>query len=192
MAGSVRCHLAILAEAELKFPPGSDSAYSSAGYSVLARVLEIAGGRPYAELLEAVVLAPAGAVQTVHPRGHDLTGAIDLLRDDLLGVAADEDLPPPTVPSFEATAVPAAVQVELEGIYQLRAGAPDSEEPLRFEGEIARLGDWVLIPVGTDRFFSPQDYAAVRAVRTEERRVEGLVWGEGEEAPTFPRVRPLP
>lgn len=50
---------------ELLFEPGSRTSYSSAGYSVLARVLELAGGRSYSELLEDLVLAPAGAVHTV-------------------------------------------------------------------------------------------------------------------------------
>ncbi len=52
---------------ELLFPPGSQSAYSSAGYSVLARVLELASGKSYEELLEEFVLAPVRAVHTAHP-----------------------------------------------------------------------------------------------------------------------------
>jgi len=48
----------------LAFEPGSDSVYSSAGFSVLARVLELAGGKPYAELLAEHVLRPAGMAQT--------------------------------------------------------------------------------------------------------------------------------
>ncbi len=52
--------------APLLFPPGSQNAYSSAGYSVLARILELAGGKPYGELLAAEVLEPAGARHTAH------------------------------------------------------------------------------------------------------------------------------
>ena len=48
----------------LIFEPGSKSVYSSAGFSVLARVLELAGGKPYAELLEDHVLGPAGMADT--------------------------------------------------------------------------------------------------------------------------------
>ncbi len=278
----------LAARAELLFDPGSASAYSSAGYSVLARVLELAAGRSYAELLETVVLAPAGAVHTVHPHGHGLvsrraqsylrgargpiraeskelsflvgagslystardvfaiqrqllsggygelattelagdegnlswsgitngfrafashdgetgvaivftgnlfTGAADLLRDGLHRIATGAPVATPALPSFEVAAVPPTARIELEGIYQLRPGSTDSEEPLRFEGEIARLGDWVLIPVGSDQFISPQDYATVRVVRSEQGAVESLVWGEGESAPQFPRVGPLP
>lgn len=66
------------ARRELAFEPGTSSLYSSAGYSVLARVLELAGRKPYAELLEEIVLRPAGAAHTANadrpqpgrPSGH--------------------------------------------------------------------------------------------------------------------------
>ena len=48
----------------LVFEPGSDSVYSSAGFSVLARVLELAGQKPYAELLAKHVMLPAGMTDT--------------------------------------------------------------------------------------------------------------------------------
>lgn len=44
----------------LVFTPGSESSYSTAGYGVLARVLEIVDKRPYHELLAQRVFAPAG------------------------------------------------------------------------------------------------------------------------------------
>jgi CubicO group peptidase (beta-lactamase class C family) len=46
--------------AKLEFEPGTQRLYSSAGYSVLARVLEIVSGRPYASLLREYVFGPAG------------------------------------------------------------------------------------------------------------------------------------
>ena len=63
---------------ELAFEPGTSSLYSSGGYSVLARVLELAGEKRYAELLEDIVLRPAGATHTANadrpqpgrPTGH--------------------------------------------------------------------------------------------------------------------------
>ncbi len=54
----------LAARRELIFDPGTDSVYSSAGFSVLARVLELAGGRSYAELLDEHVLTPAGMADT--------------------------------------------------------------------------------------------------------------------------------
>ena len=46
-------------EAKLLFEPGTKRLYSSAGYTVLARVLEIATGETYAQLLQKYVFAPA-------------------------------------------------------------------------------------------------------------------------------------
>jgi hypothetical protein len=56
--------LALAAKSELVFEPGSDSVYSSAGFSVLARVLEIASGESYPQLLRRYVLVPAGMEET--------------------------------------------------------------------------------------------------------------------------------
>ena len=47
-------------EAKLEFEPGTDNLYSSAGYAVLARVLEIASGKRFSELLQEHVFDPAG------------------------------------------------------------------------------------------------------------------------------------
>ena len=46
--------------AKLAFEPGAQRLYSSAGYAVLARALEIASGKPYSQLLQEYVFAPAG------------------------------------------------------------------------------------------------------------------------------------
>jgi len=54
----------LAAQRELVFEPGSDSVYSSAGFSVLARVLELAGDKSYAELLEEHVIRAAGMIDT--------------------------------------------------------------------------------------------------------------------------------
>ena len=51
--------------AKLAFEPGTNRLYSSAGYAVLARVLEIASGKSYAELLQEYVFAPAGMTDSV-------------------------------------------------------------------------------------------------------------------------------
>src|SRR5215213_1481452 len=46
-------------QAKLAFEPGTQRLYSSGGYAVLARVLEIATGKPYAQLLQEYVFNPA-------------------------------------------------------------------------------------------------------------------------------------
>lgn len=55
--------------AKLAFEPGSDRLYSSAGYAVLARTLEIASGKTYAELLDEYVFKPAGMTDSVNFEG---------------------------------------------------------------------------------------------------------------------------
>ncbi|MCO6510149.1 MAG: serine hydrolase [Aridibacter famidurans] len=47
-------------KAKLEFDPGTGNLYSSTGYAVLARVLEIALGKRFPELLEEHVFSPAG------------------------------------------------------------------------------------------------------------------------------------
>lgn len=54
-------------ERGLEFEPGSRTSYSSGGFSVLARVLELASGKSYEELLRQNILAPLGLEHTVHP-----------------------------------------------------------------------------------------------------------------------------
>jgi CubicO group peptidase (beta-lactamase class C family) len=51
--------------AKLAFEPGTQSLYSSAGFAVLARALEIASGRSYAQLLQDHVFAPAGMTDSL-------------------------------------------------------------------------------------------------------------------------------
>ncbi|NNE68470.1 MAG: serine hydrolase [Pyrinomonadaceae bacterium] len=51
-------------KAKLEFEPGTDDLYSSAGYAVLARTLEIASGESFQDLLRKYVFAPAGMNDT--------------------------------------------------------------------------------------------------------------------------------
>lgn len=57
---------------DLLFDPGERSVYSSAGYSVLARVLELVGGASYQELLEEWVFAPAAMERSAHADAREL------------------------------------------------------------------------------------------------------------------------
>jgi CubicO group peptidase (beta-lactamase class C family) len=59
-------------KADLLFEPGSDSAYSSAGYAVLARVLELASGKTYQKLLTEYVFTEADMSNSLHPSGYSL------------------------------------------------------------------------------------------------------------------------
>ena len=55
--------------AKLVFEPGSRRLYSSGGYAVLARALEIASGKSYSQLLEEYVFKPAGMTDSVNFEG---------------------------------------------------------------------------------------------------------------------------
>ena len=56
----------------LDFPPGSKSSYSTGGFTVLARILEIAGGSDYATLLDERICRPLGMTHTRHANTVDL------------------------------------------------------------------------------------------------------------------------
>ena len=60
-------------KARLEFPPGSRESYSSGGFSVLARVLELASGKSYGELLEERLFRPLAMNSSFHPYGHSDT-----------------------------------------------------------------------------------------------------------------------
>jgi CubicO group peptidase (beta-lactamase class C family) len=51
--------------AKLAFEPGSGRLYSSAGYAILARVLEIVSGKTYSQLLQEYVFTPAGMTDSL-------------------------------------------------------------------------------------------------------------------------------
>jgi hypothetical protein len=53
----------------LMFQPGERESYSSLGYSVLARVLEIASGKSFGQLLQDYIFAPAGMKDSVEFNG---------------------------------------------------------------------------------------------------------------------------
>ena len=52
-------------KAQLAFEPGTGRLYSSAGYAVLARVLEIVSDKTFAQLLDEYVFKPAGMTDSV-------------------------------------------------------------------------------------------------------------------------------
>ncbi|HSK71134.1 MAG TPA: serine hydrolase domain-containing protein [Pyrinomonadaceae bacterium] len=56
-------------QAKLAFEPGAQRLYSSGGYAVLARALEIASGKSYARLLQEYVFTPAGMTDSVDFNG---------------------------------------------------------------------------------------------------------------------------
>ncbi len=71
-------------QATLAFEPGTQSLYSSAGYTVLARVLEVASGNTYSALLQQYVFGPAGMKDSLDFVGDTIIDrrAQDYLLDD--------------------------------------------------------------------------------------------------------------
>jgi len=248
--------------------PGAVSNYSSAGYSILARVLELASGKSYAELLDEHVVEPAGLERTTHTSGrvvlkdraqgympgsrgvlnaplkdlsflvgagsvystaHDLflfmkavregaygegvrasltngdgmgsngvtngfrafcdhdartgisvavvsnltTGALDRLRETLPVIAAGGEFEIPERLALEPADVPREVLEGYAGTYEPRPGGGFD---VRVEDGELMIGSYVLVPLGDDRFFSIQDYAAVNVVRDEDGGITGLDW----------------
>jgi CubicO group peptidase (beta-lactamase class C family) len=58
--------------AKLAFEPGTSRLYSSGGYAVLARVLEIVSGKTYSRLLQEFVFNPAGMTDSVNFDGDEI------------------------------------------------------------------------------------------------------------------------
>jgi CubicO group peptidase (beta-lactamase class C family) len=56
----------------LDFPPGARSSYSTGGFTVLARVLEIASGKTYGQLLQDEIFGPLGMAHSSHPDSKQL------------------------------------------------------------------------------------------------------------------------
>lgn len=52
-------------QSKLEFEPGTQRLYSSAGYAVLARCLEIVSGKTYSQLLQEYVFTPAGMTDSL-------------------------------------------------------------------------------------------------------------------------------
>jgi CubicO group peptidase (beta-lactamase class C family) len=70
----------LASRAPRSFEPNRQRLYSSAGYSVLARVLELSSGKPYSQLLREIVLVPAGALDAA-----DATERAELAKQRALG-----------------------------------------------------------------------------------------------------------
>jgi len=67
---------AMMGEDQFVSDPGEQSAYSSAGYTVLARCLEVAAGKPLRELLAERIFEPAGMTGAIDPApGRGVEGA---------------------------------------------------------------------------------------------------------------------
>src|SRR5262245_20873973 len=71
--------VAIAKTLPLEFPVGSRSSYSTGGFTVLARILEIASGKDYQGLLEQALFQPLGMTHSRH------ANAVELMPDRVAG-----------------------------------------------------------------------------------------------------------
>lgn len=119
--------------------------------------------------------------------GNLVTGATDLLREDLPRLVAGDAVPAAVAPTPQL--VPLAVDAlrEFEGTYRSDWGREFAAE---IRGEDLFFGDWILLPESPTRFFSPQDYAHVEFVRGADGTVERLDWIRGSDTYAWPRIAP--
>jgi CubicO group peptidase (beta-lactamase class C family) len=61
---SVDAGLSIFVDDPLLFQPDTDFSYSTYGYSLASRVMEVAGGAPFLELMKRLVFSPVGMAET--------------------------------------------------------------------------------------------------------------------------------
>ena len=184
----------------LDFSPGSKSSYSSGGFEVLARILEIASGKSYSDLLQDLVFHPLGMVHSVNqdsrpiperaqdyvpgPNGLEKAAAQDF--SGLVGAGSVWS----TARDLHVFVRAIATGTRGEGLRQsfVRDGQ------LEFNGRTAGFKAWALWDSTTDTeaiFTSNVSSGAPDALKRDVLR---LASGEAVSPPALPRLRkdPLP
>lgn len=82
----------LAARQPLRFDPGTQYHYSSAGFSVLARILELAANKTYAQLLREYVFTPLGASHSI-TAGESLPKDMRLASGYLIGLGNPRPTP---------------------------------------------------------------------------------------------------
>lgn len=183
----------------LLFEPGKEVSYSSAGYSVLARVLELASGKSYADLLHEFVFKPAGTAKSVDATQTLASGleAVSYFRGPTGLLAA-----PPRNLSFLVGAgsvysTPGdlfkIVRALVDGVY----GAAEKDSVMK-HGGVAWTGitndyaAFVAYDVKTDRtiIFTSNIYTG--ALPLLQQNIPRIMGGEAVAVAHPPRIRPVP
>lgn len=115
------------------------------------------------------------------------TGAIDLIRRDLLRIARGETVPSPKIPSVTVVALSESARARIAGRYDV------SGDSVRADFASPRLllfGDRALLPISDSVFFSTADYAEVVFGPDSTGAVHQIewgpdTWGTGEPGPRF-------
>ena len=183
----------------LDFAPGTQENYSSGGFEVLARVLELAGGRSYGELVEERIFRPLGMTHTSHPDGRTLLpGRASAYTPGVRGVE------PARLADFSALVGAGSVwstardlRLFVDGILAGKLGEDIRRRWMRggrldFNGYTGGFKAWALVDSasGTEAFFLGN--VASGAPDALKRSILKLAAGESVAPPTIPALRATP
>lgn len=174
------------------FPPGTQFAYNNAGFVVLALVAERAAGMPYHQLVDELVIDPAGLTRTAFLRSDELPGdaaigylAADGLRTNLLHLPV-RGLGDGGIATTAADicrlwqALDAGLVVSPDTLASMTR--PHSDDTGSSAGHRYGLGFW--LPVG-DGLVEMEGYDAGASFRSTHRAADGLTvsvlsnWSDG-------------
>jgi CubicO group peptidase (beta-lactamase class C family) len=182
------------------FPPGERFAYNNAGFVVLALLAERAARMPYHDLVDELVIAPAGLTHTAFLRSDELPGdaaigylAADGLRTNLLHLpvrgVGDGGIVTTAADVHQLwTALDAGRIVSAETVVTMTR--PHSDDTGSSAGHRYGLGFWL---PATDGTVEMEGYDAGASFRSTHRAADGLTvavlsnWTDG----AWPVVRRL-
>ncbi len=190
---------ALAARAELDFAPGAERGYSSGGYAVLARVLELAGGADYETLLQERVLAPAGAVHTRHADAREIVPGRS--RGYYRGPRGPLHAPPKDLSFLVGAGSLVSTPRDLLAVIEALRGDvyPEvvkrellSEEGLSWNGYTAGFRAFAIhdATTGTTTIFAGNLFTGAGDLL--RAAVPRIARGEAVEPPAVPQVRPVP
>lgn len=147
--------IASFANQPLDFPPGSQYEYSSSGYVILTKIIELVSGQPYADFLQEQFFVPLGMSST----GYDFLAA---------------DLPSPAV-GYQLTPRGPQPAILTDSSWPTGAGALYSTVEDLYRWDRALYGDEVLSSMSREAFFTPY-------VDTRQGAYYGYGWDIGSTA----------
>lgn len=183
----------------LLFEPGKEVSYSSAGYSVLARVLEIASGRSYADLLREFVFDPARVTRSLDATQTPASGlkAVSYFRGPTGLVPAPRRNLSFLVGAGSVYSTPADLFRILRALVDGAYGAPERDSVLTHRG-VAWTGitssyaAFVAYDVKTDRtvIFTSNIYTG--ALPLLQQNIPRIMGGDTAPVAHAPHVRAVP
>lgn len=127
--------IASFANEPLQFPPGRQYEYSSSGYVILTKIIELVSGEPYEDFLQEQFFEPLGMNST----GYDFLAP---------------DLPNPAV-GYQLTPGGPQPAIRTDSSWPTGAGALYSTVEDLYRWDRALYGDELLSPASREAFFTP-------------------------------------